>query len=90
MLIIRWETVVPGFIHGWTESFRKELIPEMNRRRMMIDLAHSSDDTMRDVLSLSSKPVAYTHGCCRALASHKRNISDEMIRAIADGGELSA
>lgn len=75
-------------VHTWggLSPFGRELIPEMNRRRMMIDLAHSSDDTMRDVLSLSSKPVAYTHGCCRALASHKRNISDEMIRAIADGG----
>mgnify|MGYP004561869701 FL=1 len=76
--------------HTWggLSPFGKELVAEMNRRRMMIDLAHSSDDTMRDVLALSSKPVAYTHGCCRALASHKRNISDELIRGIADGGGI--
>lgn len=76
--------------HTWggLSPFGKTLIPEMNRRRMLIDLAHSSDDTMRDVLSLSSRPVAYTHGCCRALASHPRNISDELMRDIAYGNGI--
>lgn len=74
---------------GGLSPFGKELIVEMNRIGMMIDLAHASDATMRDVLELSRKPVAYTHGCCRALASHRRNISDELLKAIADGGGVS-
>ena len=71
---------------GGLSPFGKSLIPEMNRMRIMIDLAHCSDATMKDTLELSTRPVAYTHGCCRALASHKRNISDEMMQGIAAGG----
>lgn len=74
---------------GGLSPFGKELIPEMNKIGMMIDLAHSSDATMWDVLNLSRKPVAYTHGCCRALASHKRNISDDLLRALADNGGVA-
>ncbi|MCR4860369.1 MAG: dipeptidase [Bacteroidales bacterium] len=71
---------------GGLSPFGKRLIPEMNRRRMMIDVAHASDDTIRDVLELSEKPIAYTHGACRALASHRRNLPDELIRGIAERG----
>jgi len=71
---------------GGLSPFGKRLIPEMNRRRMLIDVAHSADSTIRDVLALSAKPVAYTHGACRALASHRRNLPDGLIRGIADGG----
>ena len=63
-------------------------VEEMERIGMLIDLAHSSDATMRDVLGLSEHPVAYTHGCCRALASHRRNISDELMRAIGERGGI--
>ncbi len=63
-----------------------QLVREMNGIGMMIDLAHSSDGTMRDVLRLTSAPVAYTHGCCRSLASHRRNISDELMRGVAETG----
>ena len=66
----------------------RRLVREMNRIGMLIDLAHASDGTMRDVLDESRSPVAYTHGCCRALASHKRNITDELMRRIADGGGI--
>ena len=71
---------------GGLSPLGKQLIVEMNRIGMMIDLAHASDGTIRDVLSLSSAPVAYTHGCCRALASHRRNISDELMKGIAGTG----
>ena len=71
---------------GGLSPFGKTLIPEMNRCRMLIDVAHAADSTIRDVLALSQRPIAYTHGACRALASHKRNLSDELIRGIADGG----
>lgn len=71
---------------GGLSPFGRELVPAMNHIGMLIDLAHSSESTMKDVIGLSAHPVAYTHGCCRALASHKRNISDEMIRAISEHG----
>lgn len=71
---------------GGLSPFGKKLVAEMNRSGMLIDLAHSSDDTMRDVLRYSQAPVAYTHGCCRAMASHRRNITDELMRGIAANG----
>lgn len=71
---------------GGLSPFGRELVPAMNHIGMLVDLAHSADSTMRDVLEISARPVAYTHGCCRALASHRRNISDELIRAIAERG----
>lgn len=73
---------------GGLSPFGRELVSEMNRARMLIDVAHSADSTVRDVLDLSCKPIAYTHGCCRALASHRRNISDELIRGVATGGGI--
>ena len=74
-----------GRWHGLS-PFGREAVKEMNRCGMMVDLAHCSDDTMKDVLEQSDAPVAYTHGCCRALSSHRRNISDEMMKAVADKG----
>ena len=71
---------------GGLSPFGKQLVPEMNRCRMLIDVAHAADATIRDVLTFSARPVAYTHGGCRALASHRRCLPDELIRAIADGG----
>ncbi len=71
---------------GGLSPFGKRLVPEMNRRRMLIDVAHSADATIRDVLALSEVPIAYTHGGCRALASHRRNLPDELIRGIAERG----
>ena len=71
---------------GGLSPFGRTLIPEMNRRRMLIDVAHSADTTIRDVLALSERPVAYTHGACRALSGHRRNLPDELIRGIAEGG----
>lgn len=73
---------------GGLSPFGRKLVPAMNHIGMLIDLAHSAESTMKDVIGLSAHPVAYTHGCCRALASHKRNISDEMIRAISENGGI--
>ena len=71
---------------GGLSPFGRRLIPEMNRRRMLIDVAHAADSTIRDVLALSERPIAYTHGACRALACHRRNLPDELIRGIAERG----
>ena len=66
--------------------FGREVVAEMNRLGMIVDLAHSSDKTFWDVLEASSVPVVSTHSCCRALASHRRNMTDDMIRAMAERG----
>lgn len=66
--------------------FGREVVAEMNRLGMMIDVSHISDDSFYDVLSCSESPVVATHSCCRALAGHPRNMSDDMIRALAANG----
>ncbi len=53
---------------------------------MIIDIAHASDETFYDALECSRAPIVSTHSCCRALAHHRRNMSDEMLRALADKG----
>ena len=71
--------------HGLS-PFGKEVVMEMNRLGMLIDVSHVSDETFYDVLKFSVKPVVATHSCCRALADHPRNLTDEMIRDLAASG----
>lgn len=74
---------------GGLSTAGRDLVREMNRIGMLVDLAHSSEATMRDVLSLSTKPVAYTHGCCSALCGHRRNISDDILRELSRRGGVA-
>lgn len=71
---------------GGLSPFGREVVQEMNRLGMLVDIAHCSDDTVRDCLALSRAPIVSTHSCCKALASHRRNLSDELLKAIADKG----
>lgn len=71
---------------GGLSPFGREVVARMNSLGMLIDLSHSSDRTFYDVLECSSKPVVATHSCCRALANHRRNMTDEMIKALAASG----
>ena len=73
-------------IWGGLSPLGKDLVRRMNSIGMVIDVAHTSNDTVRDVLELSEKPVAYTHGCCSSLCSHKRNLPDDLIRGITSWG----
>ena len=66
--------------------FGREVVAEMNRLGMLIDVSHISDEAFYDVLECSTKPVVATHSCCRALADHPRNMTDDMIRALAAKG----
>ena len=66
--------------------FGREVVAEMNRLGMIVDIAHASDKTFYDCLQVSKTPIVSTHSCCRALAHHRRNMTDEMIRAMADKG----
>jgi membrane dipeptidase len=67
-------------------DFGKKVIQEMNNLGMMIDVSHISDDSFRDVLELSKAPVIASHSCCRAISNAKRNLTDDMIKALAKKG----
>lgn len=71
---------------GGLSPFGREVVAEMNRLGMLIDVSHVSDDSFYDVLKFSTKPVVATHSCCRALCDHPRNMTDDMIRALATAG----
>ena len=74
--------------HRWggLSPFGREVVAEMNRLGMIVDIAHCSDDTVRDCLKLSKAPIVSTHSCCKALTGHRRNLPDELLKAIADKG----
>jgi membrane dipeptidase len=67
-------------------DFGKQVVREMNRLGMMVDVSHVSDPTFWDIVNTSTKPVIATHSGCRAIADVRRNLTDEMIRALARTG----
>lgn len=73
--------------HGGLTDFGRQVVREMNRLGMMVDISHVSDDTLADVLETSRAPVFASHSSCRALCDIPRNLTDDQIRRIAsDGG----
>lgn len=67
-------------------DFGKEVVKRMNKLGIMIDLSHASDSTFYDVLALSSAPVIASHSCSRAICDNPRNLSDDMLLALAKNG----
>ena len=67
-------------------DFGKNVVREMNRLGMMVDVSHVSDKTFWDIVNTSTKPVVATHSACRAIADVPRNLTDDMIRALAKTG----
>jgi len=74
-----------GYRGGLT-PFGREVVREMNRLGMLIDLSHITPPGFFDVLEVSQQPVLFTHGNCRALYDHRRNLTDEQIKALAAHG----
>ncbi|MGQ8337177.1 dipeptidase [Sunxiuqinia sp. A32] len=72
--------------HHGVSDFGKEVIVEMNRLGMMIDVSHMSDQSFFDVMQYSKAPVIASHSSSRAVCKHDRNMSDEMIKALAAKG----
>jgi len=64
----------------------KEIVRAMNRMGMIVDVSHVSDETFRDVMATTTAPVIASHSSCRALRDIPRNMSDDMIRAVAKNG----
>lgn len=72
--------------HGGLSAFGREVVREMNRVGMMVDLSHAAESTFWQVLECSEKPVVCSHSSCRALCDHPRNLTDEQMRALAAKG----
>ena len=77
-------TDVPRW-HGLNE-LGKNVVREMNRIGMIVDLSHVSDETFYAALQVTNKPVILSHSSCRALDNHPRNVTDDMLRALARNG----
>src|SRR3954453_3280322 len=72
--------------HNGLSDFGKDVVREMNRLGMLVDVSHVSDKTMSDVLDISTAPIVATHSSARALADVPRNIPDDLLRRIAKNG----
>lgn len=72
--------------HNGVSDFGKQVIAEMNRLGMMVDVSHASDKSFFDAVELSKAPVIASHSSVRAVAKHNRNMTDEMIQKLAEKG----
>jgi len=95
---VRYMTLTHNVTHNWADAhhdtaknnglsaFGKDVVREMNRLGMFIDISHVSEKVMNDVLDVSTAPVIASHSGARALNDHTRNISDDVLRRVAKNG----
>jgi membrane dipeptidase len=95
---VRYITVTHFYHTNWADSsgasprhngltdLGRSIVKEMNRLGMLVDISHVSDKTFADVLEVSEAPLMASHSSCRSLAGHVRNMSDDMIKAMAARG----
>jgi membrane dipeptidase len=72
--------------HNGLTDFGKDVVRELNRLGVMVDISHVADKTFWDALEVSKAPLVASHSSCRALSGHPRNMTDEMIKALAAKG----
>jgi len=75
--------------HNGLSDFGRQVVREMNRLGLMVDVSHISDKAFYDVLELTSVPVIASHSCARAKRDHPRNLDDDMLRALTKNGGVA-
>ncbi len=79
----------PNVRHHGLTPFGEEVVHEMQRIGMLVDISHTSDETFRAVMKIAECPVIASHSSSRALADHRRNMSDDMLRELAKNGGVA-
>jgi membrane dipeptidase len=72
--------------HNGLTDYGKEIVREMNRQGIMVDISHVSDKSFYDALEVSKAPLIASHSSCRAICNHPRDMTDDMIKALAEKG----
>jgi len=80
------ETTKPDLLHKGLTDFGRQVVQRMNQLGMIIDVSHAGDQTFRDVIKMTTKPIIASHSSVYSLVPHRRNLKDEQIKAIAKNG----
>lgn len=75
--------------HNGVSSLGEKVIEQMNRHGVMVDLSHGGEKSFFDALEISKTPIVCSHSSCKALCGHRRNLTDEQLRAIAKAGGVA-